>query len=140
MSTDCCTEIYGGTQTLSEPEAQAVTYFVGSRIEDFLCFLTIHSYGQLLLVPYGNPNYTAPNYDELVHQYTECVAMETELHLCFMSTQFNAGLKCESVCCLHNCVTEAAGSSDDGGFGCGGRHQEGPRDALHRRNVPGCVV
>lgn len=51
---------------MSEPEAQAVTYFVGSRIEDFLCFLTIHSYGQLLLLPYGHPNFTADNYEELV--------------------------------------------------------------------------
>ena len=66
MSHDCCTNTYGGTEPMSEPEVQAVTYFVGSRIEDFLCFLTIHSYGQLLLLPYGHPNFTAPNYDELV--------------------------------------------------------------------------
>lgn len=66
VSDDCCSNIYCGTGPVSEPEAQAVTYFVGSRKEDFLCFLTIHSYGQLLLVPYGHPNYTAPNYQELV--------------------------------------------------------------------------
>uniref|UniRef100_H2TMD4 Carboxypeptidase O n=1 Tax=Takifugu rubripes TaxID=31033 RepID=H2TMD4_TAKRU len=66
VSTDCCSNIYCGTQPVSEPEAQAVTYFVGSRIEDFLCFLTIHSYGQLLLLPYGHPNFTASNYDELM--------------------------------------------------------------------------
>uniref|UniRef100_A0A3Q3VSS9 Peptidase M14 domain-containing protein n=1 Tax=Mola mola TaxID=94237 RepID=A0A3Q3VSS9_MOLML len=66
VSSDCCSNIYCGTEPLSEPEAQAVTYFVGSRIDDFLCFLTIHSYGQLLLVPYGHPNFTASNYDELM--------------------------------------------------------------------------
>ncbi|TMS11876.1 carboxypeptidase O isoform X1 [Larimichthys crocea] len=66
VSDDCCSNIYCGTGPVSEPEAQAVTYFVGSRKEDFLCFLTIHSYGQLLLVPYGHPNYTAPNYQELM--------------------------------------------------------------------------
>ncbi|KAK2856797.1 hypothetical protein Q5P01_005532 [Channa striata] len=37
-----------------------------TRKDDFLCFLTIHSYGQLVLVPYGNPNFTASNYDELM--------------------------------------------------------------------------
>lgn len=63
---DCCSDIYPGTQATSEPEAQAVTYFVGTRLEDFLCFLTIHSYGQLLLLPYGHPNFTAENYNELV--------------------------------------------------------------------------
>uniref|UniRef100_A0A8C4HYY1 Peptidase M14 domain-containing protein n=1 Tax=Dicentrarchus labrax TaxID=13489 RepID=A0A8C4HYY1_DICLA len=66
VESDCCSNIYCGTQAVSEPEAQAVTYFVGSRREDFLCFLTIHSYGQLLLVPYGHPNSTAPNYKELM--------------------------------------------------------------------------
>ncbi|XP_041638304.1 carboxypeptidase O-like [Cheilinus undulatus] len=66
VSFNCCSEIYCGSEAMSEPEAQAVTYFVGTRKEDFLCFLTIHSYGQLLLLPYGNPNYTAENYDELM--------------------------------------------------------------------------
>ncbi|CAG00997.1 unnamed protein product, partial [Tetraodon nigroviridis] len=66
VSPDCCSDTYGGTQAVSEPEAQAVTYFVGSRIEDFLCFLTIHSYGQLLLLPYGHSNFTASNYKELM--------------------------------------------------------------------------
>ncbi|KAM6892908.1 carboxypeptidase O-like isoform 1-T1 [Lycodopsis pacificus] len=66
VSFDCCSNIYCGSQAASEPEAQAVTYFVGSRKEDFLCFLTIHSYGQLLLVPYGHPNFTASNYNELM--------------------------------------------------------------------------
>ncbi|XP_074520809.1 carboxypeptidase O-like [Halichoeres trimaculatus] len=66
VSTNCCDQTYCGTQETSEPEAQAVTYFVGTRKEDFLCFLTIHSYGQLLLLPYGHPNFTASNYEELM--------------------------------------------------------------------------
>ncbi|XP_061539257.1 carboxypeptidase O [Phycodurus eques] len=66
VSYDCCEDIFCGGAPESEPEAQAVTYFVGSRKEDFLCFLTIHSYGQLLLVPYGHPNFTANNYKELM--------------------------------------------------------------------------
>lgn len=71
VSYDCCSNTYCGTSPASEPEAQAVTKFVGSRKDDFLCFLTIHSYGQLLLVPYGHPNFTADNYDELVLTPTE---------------------------------------------------------------------
>ncbi|XP_041835022.1 carboxypeptidase O [Melanotaenia boesemani] len=66
VSSNCSSNIYCGTRPISEPEAQAVTYFVGSRKDDFLCFLTIHSYGQLLLVPYGHPNFTASNYKELM--------------------------------------------------------------------------
>ncbi|XP_077370511.1 carboxypeptidase O-like [Festucalex cinctus] len=66
VSFDCCEQIYCGTAPNSEPETQAVTYFVGNRKEDFLCFLTMHSYGQMILVPYGHPNFTAANYKELM--------------------------------------------------------------------------
>ncbi|XP_034037845.1 carboxypeptidase O-like [Thalassophryne amazonica] len=66
VSFDCCSQTYCGQKPVSEPEAQAVTEFVEFHKNDFLCFLTIHSYGQLLLVPYGHPNITAPNYNELM--------------------------------------------------------------------------
>lgn len=73
VSFDCCSNTYPGTKPTSEPEAKAVTDFVGSQKDIFLCFLTIHSYGQLILVPYGHPNYTAPNYNELVFISTNIV-------------------------------------------------------------------
>ncbi|XP_037552300.1 carboxypeptidase O-like [Nematolebias whitei] len=66
VSFNCSSAIFCGTHATSEPEAQALTDFVKSRKEDFLCFLTIHSYGQLLLLPFGHPNYTATNYKELM--------------------------------------------------------------------------
>ena len=64
---------------MSEPEAAAVTYFVGSRIDEFLCFFTIHSYGQMLLVPYDHANFTDPNYDELV--FTSANTVMNILHV-----------------------------------------------------------
>ncbi|XP_031414899.1 carboxypeptidase O isoform X2 [Clupea harengus] len=66
ISRNCCSEVYNGARVLSESEAQAVTDFVKARSSEILCFLTIHSYGQLILVPFGHPNITAPNYDELM--------------------------------------------------------------------------
>ncbi|XP_076004950.1 carboxypeptidase O-like [Genypterus blacodes] len=66
VSFNCCSNIFPGSRPTSEPEAQAVTNFVRQRKNDILCFLTIHSYSQLLLVPYGHPNVAAPNYDELM--------------------------------------------------------------------------
>ncbi|XP_070711417.1 carboxypeptidase O-like [Pempheris klunzingeri] len=79
-STDCCSNVYCGSSPVSEPEAQAVTYFVGSRKDDFLCFLTIHSYGQLLLVPYGQPNVTASNYNELMKVGLEAADAIKKVH------------------------------------------------------------
>lgn len=69
VSTDCCSQTYCGTKALSESEARAVTDMLGKMREDILAFLTIHSYGQLILVPYGHPNISAPNYDELVRLF-----------------------------------------------------------------------
>ncbi|XP_055062683.2 carboxypeptidase O [Misgurnus anguillicaudatus] len=66
ISRDCCSEIYNGQTPLSEPEAGAVTEFLAARQNTILCYLTIHSYGQLILVPYGHPNISAPNYNELM--------------------------------------------------------------------------
>ncbi|KAK2817812.1 hypothetical protein Q7C36_021745 [Tachysurus vachellii] len=66
ISRNCCSEIYNGPSALSEPEAKAVTDFLSDNRDNILCFLTIHSYGQLILLPYGHPNITAPNEDELM--------------------------------------------------------------------------
>ncbi|KAL1022064.1 hypothetical protein UPYG_G00021750 [Umbra pygmaea] len=66
VSTDCCAQTYCGTKAISEPEAQAVTDMLVKMSGDILAFLTIHSYSQLILVPYGHPNISAPNYDELM--------------------------------------------------------------------------
>ncbi|KAM9859983.1 carboxypeptidase O-like [Aulostomus maculatus] len=65
-SFNCCSNSFGGRLPVSEPETQAVTYFVGSRKDDFLCFLTIHSYSQLVLFPHGHPNFTDPGHNELM--------------------------------------------------------------------------
>uniref|UniRef100_A0A3B4C2H8 Peptidase M14 domain-containing protein n=1 Tax=Pygocentrus nattereri TaxID=42514 RepID=A0A3B4C2H8_PYGNA len=51
VSTDCCSNTYCGQSPVSEKESQAVAEFVGNRTAEIICFLTIHSYGQVLL-PY----------------------------------------------------------------------------------------
>ncbi|KAG7503808.1 carboxypeptidase O-like [Solea senegalensis] len=80
VSRDCCENIYCGKGAASEPEAQAVAEYLGKRKNDFLCFLTIHSYGQLLLIPYGHPNISAPNYDELMEVGLAAAEAIKEVH------------------------------------------------------------
>ncbi|KAL2087973.1 hypothetical protein ACEWY4_016801 [Coilia grayii] len=65
VSANCCTIIYPGPKATSEAETRAVVEYVQARSKDIICFLTIHSYGQMILFPYGHPNIKAPNYDEL---------------------------------------------------------------------------
>ncbi|XP_072300798.1 carboxypeptidase O-like isoform X4 [Eucyclogobius newberryi] len=66
VSFDCCSLTYPGRAPVSEPEARALTQFVETISDRVLAFLTIHSYGQLLLIPYGHPEVIAPNQDELM--------------------------------------------------------------------------
>ncbi|CAL1598209.1 unnamed protein product [Knipowitschia caucasica] len=66
VSFNCCSNTYPGQGPVSEPEAQALTQFVGNISDNVLAFLTIHSYGQLLLIPYGHPEVIAPNHDQLM--------------------------------------------------------------------------
>lgn len=75
VSFNCCSKFYPGSKAMSELEIRAVTDFVRSRKDSFLCFLSIHSYGQKLLIPYGHPKYTAPNYDELVFMATNAMML-----------------------------------------------------------------
>lgn len=50
---------------MSEPETKAVASFVESQ-KDIVCFLTIHSYGQYILLPYAYTTNKPSNYEELV--------------------------------------------------------------------------
>lgn len=50
--------------------------YLGRMVNQTLCFLTIHSAGQLILLPYGHPEIFAPNYAELV---SVCASMNVYL-------------------------------------------------------------
>ncbi|XP_054113803.1 carboxypeptidase O isoform X2 [Callithrix jacchus] len=65
-SRNCQDETFCGTGPLSEPETKAVASFVESKKEDILCFLTIHSYGQLILTPYGYTKNKSSNHPEMI--------------------------------------------------------------------------
>ncbi|XP_048857870.1 carboxypeptidase O [Brienomyrus brachyistius] len=80
VSRNCCEEIYCGSGALSEKEAQAVTTLVESIKDRVTCFLTIHSYGQLILVPYGYPEVSAPNYEELMQVGLEAAKAIKSVH------------------------------------------------------------
>jgi len=49
-----CDEVYKGEAAFSEPESRAIRDFVLERRDKLKAFLTIHTWGQYWLVPYGN--------------------------------------------------------------------------------------
>ncbi|XP_061180741.1 carboxypeptidase A2-like [Saccostrea echinata] len=63
-SSNWCSDTYRGGSANSEPEAQAVINAV-AETGDVRSYLSIHSYSQLLLVPYAYDNVKAPDYNEL---------------------------------------------------------------------------
>uniref|UniRef100_A0A0N5AFM3 Zinc carboxypeptidase A 1 n=1 Tax=Syphacia muris TaxID=451379 RepID=A0A0N5AFM3_9BILA len=57
-STDPCHETYHGTSAFSEPESQAVRDFLQELKPE--AFLTLHSYSQMWLIPYGHRKRSYP--------------------------------------------------------------------------------
>ncbi|XP_054839124.1 mast cell carboxypeptidase A-like [Eublepharis macularius] len=60
-----CKETYCGSSAESEPETKAVTAFIRNHISSIKAYLTVHSYSQMLLFPYGYTYDKAPDHDEL---------------------------------------------------------------------------
>ncbi|KAM4711428.1 carboxypeptidase B2 [Anableps anableps] len=64
-SPDPCTEIYCGPFPESEPESQAVANFLRSHKDSIQIYLSIHSYSQMLIIPYSCSMDEAENHSEL---------------------------------------------------------------------------
>ncbi|XP_073502437.1 carboxypeptidase O-like isoform X1 [Phyllobates terribilis] len=63
-SQNCTSETFCGTGPASEPEVHALSTLVNNLKSDILLFLTMHSYGQLILLPYGYTKDPSVNHDE----------------------------------------------------------------------------
>uniref|UniRef100_UPI00398F7CB6 carboxypeptidase O-like n=1 Tax=Pristiophorus japonicus TaxID=55135 RepID=UPI00398F7CB6 len=65
-STNCCSNSYCGSAPESEPETKAVANFFRNFSSDILCYLSFHSYSQLILTPYAYTYTAANNSEEMV--------------------------------------------------------------------------
>ncbi|KRX80038.1 Carboxypeptidase B [Trichinella sp. T6] len=59
-SQDPCQETYSGRSAFSEPETQAIKRFILQRADQLGAFVTLHSYSQIWMYPYGNQRYSYP--------------------------------------------------------------------------------
>uniref|UniRef100_A0A5S6QAR0 ShKT domain-containing protein n=1 Tax=Trichuris muris TaxID=70415 RepID=A0A5S6QAR0_TRIMR len=53
-SNNPCDEIYQGSGPFSEPETDAIRRFITNRNGEFAAFLTLHSYSQIWMYPFGH--------------------------------------------------------------------------------------
>ncbi|XP_060623732.2 mast cell carboxypeptidase A-like [Anolis sagrei] len=60
-----CGQIYRGPSAESEPETKALTNFLRNHISSLKGYISVHSYSQLLMFPYGYTEKLAPNHDAL---------------------------------------------------------------------------
>ncbi|GAB0191670.1 carboxypeptidase O [Grus japonensis] len=74
VSYNCSSEIFCGSGPESEPETRAVAQLIERKKSDILCYLTIHSYGQYILTPYGSTTKPPSNSEELMHVAKQAAA------------------------------------------------------------------
>ncbi|KAM5172674.1 carboxypeptidase A1 [Mantella aurantiaca] len=85
-SSNPCAETYHGSYAHSEPEVRAIVDFI-LRHGNVKAMLTIHSYSQMLLFPYGYTNNLAADHQELNELAKEAAAALASLH----GTQYTYG-------------------------------------------------
>ncbi|NXD64661.1 CBPO Carboxypeptidase, partial [Eolophus roseicapillus] len=78
VSYNCSSIIFCGSGPESEPETKAVAQLIERKKSDILCYLTIHSYGQYILIPYGSTTEPASNSEELMNVAEKAAAALTE--------------------------------------------------------------
>ncbi|NXN93051.1 CBPO Carboxypeptidase, partial [Rhinopomastus cyanomelas] len=74
VSYNCSSEIFCGSRPESEPETRAMAQFFNKKKSDILCYLTMHSYGQYILTPYGSTTMPPSNSEELMDVAEEAAA------------------------------------------------------------------
>jgi hypothetical protein len=72
-SDDPCDETYAGPRAFSEPETRAIADFLMARRSNFKVFLTLHSYGQMWLLPWGYTSEKLADHDDLMRLGQEAV-------------------------------------------------------------------
>ncbi|XP_057375607.1 carboxypeptidase B-like [Daphnia carinata] len=65
-SPSTCDETYRGPKAFSEPETLAMSNFITGKSSQIKLYLTLHSYGQYALVPYGYDVVYPPDYNEML--------------------------------------------------------------------------
>ena len=65
-SSDPCSEAFHGEESLSEKEVQSVARFLETQKKRLVGYLDIHSYGQMLLFPWGYTQEQSKDHIEMV--------------------------------------------------------------------------
>jgi hypothetical protein len=65
-SNDKCSDLYHGPSAFSEPETKAASDYIAANKDVIKAYLDIHSYSQLVLLPWGYTTSKPDDYNDLV--------------------------------------------------------------------------
>lgn len=88
-SGDQCQEDYRGVKGFSEPESRAVENFFEKSQANFLGFLSLHSYGQYILVPWAYDYVKTKDYKDLMKIGNRAAKVSLKFRLISISKFFN---------------------------------------------------
>ncbi|XP_004642810.1 carboxypeptidase A2 [Octodon degus] len=106
-SNNPCSDSYHGPRANSEVEVKSIVDFIKSHGE-VKAFITLHSYSQLLMFPYGYTCAKAKNFDELNEVAQKAAQSVTSLH----GTKYTVGPIC-------SVIYQASGGSIDWSYESG---------------------
>ncbi|CAD1480292.1 unnamed protein product [Heterotrigona itama] len=108
-SLDPCHETYAGPRAFSEPETKAMADYILANKQNIRVYLTLHSYSQMWLVPWGY-TYTKPSdYSELANVAKKAIGAVTKIH----GTDYQVGPSADL-------LYPTSGASDDWAKGVAG--------------------
>ena len=61
-----CNNDFGGPRPFSAPETRSVARFLTRRKSSITSYLSLHSYGQLILIPWGYTKRLPADFDDMV--------------------------------------------------------------------------
>ena len=73
---DPCSSTFPGWQPFSEPETRAVAEFIMGHSDEWILYLTLHSYSQLWMAPWGYTTDPPHNYRQLVRNIVPIIKKE----------------------------------------------------------------
>ncbi|KAK1122188.1 hypothetical protein K0M31_009414 [Melipona bicolor] len=108
-SLDPCHETYAGPRAFSEPETKAMADYILANKQNIRVYLTLHSYSQMWLVPWGYTDTKPSDYSELASVAKKAIGAVTKIH----GTDYQVGPSADL-------LYPTSGASDDWAKGVAG--------------------
>ncbi|XP_069745762.1 carboxypeptidase B2 [Narcine bancroftii] len=103
-SSNPCSETYSGQYPESEPEVKAVATFIRQRSDQIKCYISIHSYSQMILFPYSYKISRSEDHRELNYIAEKAAAALWSVH----GTRYTYGNSAETIYLSSGCSDDWA--------------------------------